>query len=105
MGPLFTTSSAEPVGSLSTPEERAVASYGWNSVRFVEELSAGKRRSGFPGDVVRAVLVDHPLPLFGYQRLNNLRTSGLFRADSVQGYPGEIPSLLRSAAFCGCFPA
>lgn len=32
-----------------------------------------------------------------HQRLANLRTSGLFRADPVQGYPGEVPSLLRSA--------
>lgn len=32
-----------------------------------------------------------------HQRLANLRTSGLFRADPVHGYPGEVPSLLRAA--------
>ncbi|WP_240482785.1 ImmA/IrrE family metallo-endopeptidase [Rhodococcus opacus] len=32
-----------------------------------------------------------------HQRLATLRTSGLFVHESVQGYPGEIPALLRSA--------
>jgi hypothetical protein len=48
---------------LIDPGDRAVASYGCKSVRFVKELSAGKRRSDFPGDFLRAVLVGHPLPL------------------------------------------
>lgn len=32
-----------------------------------------------------------------HQRLATLRSSGLFAHESVQGYPGEIPALLRSA--------
>lgn len=32
-----------------------------------------------------------------HQRLATLRSSGLFIRESVQGYPGEIPALLRSA--------
>nr|WP_148262673.1 XRE family transcriptional regulator [Hoyosella subflava] len=32
-----------------------------------------------------------------HQRLATLRSSGLFVNESVQGYPGEIPALLRSA--------
>ena len=50
---------------LVDPGDRAVGAYGWKSIRFVEEFSAGKRRRGVPGDFVRAVLIGHPLPLFG----------------------------------------
>lgn len=32
-----------------------------------------------------------------HQRLATLRTSGLFARESVQGYPGEVPALLRAA--------
>ena len=32
-----------------------------------------------------------------HQRLTTLRSSGLFVHESVQGYPGEVPALLRSA--------
>ncbi len=32
-----------------------------------------------------------------FQRLNQLRQMGLFRRESVEGYPGEIPVLLRRA--------
>ncbi|MCU1690732.1 MAG: hypothetical protein JWN20_2660 [Jatrophihabitantaceae bacterium] len=32
-----------------------------------------------------------------FQRLNQLRQLGLFRRESVEGYPGELPVLLRRA--------
>ncbi|MEV0712784.1 helix-turn-helix domain-containing protein [Nocardia aurea] len=41
--------------------------------------------------------ISEPTYRRAYQRLNALRHNGLFRNESIHGYPGEIPVLLRSA--------
>ena len=42
-------------------------------------------------------VVSDPVYRRAYQRLNQLRKLGLFQPDPVDGYPGEIPVLLRRA--------